>query len=338
MKKRNKRKTICLSVALIFTAYLTGCSILTTDDNVQTYAWPIATASPEDTVTQILAEKFSEEVNRLSDGKMRVEVYPNSVLGGDRELLESCKDGDIPFVVQNTAPQVSFIKEAAIFDLPCAFSDISEVRSVVDNEEFLSIMKEVYRNSGYELMGYADQGFRVMSTNKVIEDISDFKNQKIRTMENVNHMDFWKAIGASATPMTFSEVYIGLQQNTIDAQENPYEVIVSNKLHEQQKYIVETNHLAHLISLVVSEEFYEKLAEEQRDIIDEAAEVAIEYARKASDSRISEKIDIIKESGTEIIKISDELRNKMFNASRGIYDNITNIVGDKLVDLYINKN
>ena len=85
-------------------------------------------------------------------------------------------------------------------------------------------------------------------------------------------------------------------------------------------------------------EFYEKLAEEQRDIIDEAAEVAIEYARKASDSRISEKIDIIKESGTEIIKISDELRNKMFNASRGIYDNITNIVGDKLVDLYINKN
>ena len=204
MKKRNKRKTICLSVALIFTAYLTGCSILTTDDNVQTYAWPIATASPEDTVTQILAEKFSEEVNRPSDGKMRVEVYPNSVLGGDRELLESCKDGDIPFVVQNTAPQVSFIKEAAIFDLPCAFSDISEVRSVVDNEEFLSIMKEAYRNSGYELMGYADQGFRVMSTNKVIEDISDFKNQKIRTMENVNHMDFWKAIGASATPMTFS--------------------------------------------------------------------------------------------------------------------------------------
>ena len=139
MKKRNKRKTICISVALIFTAHLTGCSISATDDHVQTYAWPIATASPEDTVTQILAEKFSEEVNRLSDGKMRVEVYPNSVLGGDRELLESCKDGDIPFVVQNTAPQVSFIKEAAIFDLPCAFSDISEVRSVVDNEEFLSI-------------------------------------------------------------------------------------------------------------------------------------------------------------------------------------------------------
>lgn len=336
MKKR--KKTICLLVALVFAVYLTGCSISATDNNVQTYAWPIATASPEDTVTQILAEKFSEEVNKLSDGKMRIEVYSNSVLGGDRELLESCKDGDIPFVVQNTAPQVSFIKEAAIFDLPCAFSDINEVRRVVDNEEFLYIMKDAYRNSGYELMGYADQGFRVMSTNKVVEDISDFKNQKIRIMENVNHMDFWKAVGASATPMTFSEVYIGLQQNTIDAQENPYEVIVSNKLHEQQKYIVETNHLAHLISLIVSEEFYEGLPQEQRDIIDEAAAVAIEYARKASDSRIYEKIEVIKESGTEIIKISDELRNKMFNVSQGIYKNITNIVGDKLVYLYTNKN
>ena len=81
-----------------------------------------------------IAEKFAEEVDRLSEGKMRIEVYSNSILGGDRELLESCKDGDIPFVVQNTAPQVSFIKEAAIFDLPCAFSDINEVRSVVDNK------------------------------------------------------------------------------------------------------------------------------------------------------------------------------------------------------------
>ena len=268
---------------------------------------------------------------------MRIEVYSNSILGGDRELLESCKDGDIPFVVQNTAPQVSFIKEAAIFDLPCAFSDISEVRSVVDNKEFLSIMKKAYRNSGYELMGYADQGFRVMSTNKLIEDISDFKGQKIRTMENTNHIEFWKAIRASATPMTFSEVYIGLQQNTIDAQENPYEVIVSNKLYEQQKYIVETNHLAHLISLIVSEEFYKELTKEQREIIDAASEVAIKYAREASDVRVSEKIDVIKESGTEIIKVSDELRNKMLNASEEIYNSIRNIVGGELVDLYIEK-
>ena len=73
--------------------------------------------------------------------------------------------------------------------------------------------------------------------------MADFKGQKIRTMENSYHMDFWKKLKASPTPMSFSEVYIGLQQGTIDAQENPYEVIVSNKLYEQQDYVVETNHL-----------------------------------------------------------------------------------------------
>ena len=74
-------------------------------------------ASPtEDTVTQLYAEKFAEEVEKRSDGSMKITVYPNSVLGGDRELLESCKDGDIPFVVQNTAPQVSFLKDTAVFE------------------------------------------------------------------------------------------------------------------------------------------------------------------------------------------------------------------------------
>lgn len=104
--------------------------------------------------------------------------------------------------------------------------------------------------------------------------------RKSRTMENSYHMAYWKALGASPTPMTFSEVYIGLQQGTIDAQENPYEVIVSNKLYEQQDYVVETNHLPHLISLIVSEEFMKGLTDEQQQIIREAAETAKQYARE----------------------------------------------------------
>ena len=91
-----------------------GSQAAAKDAGVQRYAWPLGSSSPEDTVTQIYAEKFADEVERLSDGKMKISVYPNSVLGGDRELLESCKDGDIPFVVQNTAPQVTFMKDTAV--------------------------------------------------------------------------------------------------------------------------------------------------------------------------------------------------------------------------------
>lgn len=220
------KKKIYMATAVLAAVLLSGCA---KESDVQRYAWPLATSSPEDTVTQLFSEKFAEEVDRLSDGKMKIQVYPNSTLGGDRELLESCKDGDIPFVVQNTAPQVTFMKDAAVFDIPCVFDSIEEVRNKVDDAKFYGLMEDVYKDAGYKLLGYADQGFRVMSTNKNVTSLSDFKGQKIRTMENPYHMAFWKSLKANPTPMTFSEVYIGLQQGTIDAQENPYEVIVSSR-------------------------------------------------------------------------------------------------------------
>ena len=158
------RRLTGVMVSVAFLGLLTGCA--GKESTEQRYAYPLGTASPEDTVTQIYAEKFAEEADRLSDGRIKITVYPNSVLGGDRELLESCYDGDIPFVVQNTAPQVNFIDDTAIFDAPCVFDDIEELRDKVDQPEFLSRMQESYRDAGYELLGYADQGFRVMSSNK----------------------------------------------------------------------------------------------------------------------------------------------------------------------------
>ena len=273
-----KKNVFGAAMALAAAAALAGCA--SGEGREQRYAYPLGTASPEDTVTQSYAEKFVEEVDRLSEGRIKITVYPNSVLGGDRELLESCYDGDIPFVIQNTAPQVSFIDDTAVFDAPCIFNDIESVRETVDQPEFLEKMQESYREAGFELLGYADQGFRVMSTNKAVTEFADFKGQKIRTMEDAYQLHFWQELGANPTPMNFSEVYIGLQQHTIDAQENPYEVIVSNRLYEQQDYIVETNHVPHLISLVVSESFFSELPEEDQQILIEAEAIAKEYARE----------------------------------------------------------
>ncbi len=341
MKRRrnNGRWIAVLSVCAVLGAglALSGCGSAETADGEQRYAWPLGTSSPEDTVTQIYAEKFADEVAALSDGKMKIQVYPNSVLGGDRELLESCQDGDIPFVVQNTAPQVTFMPDIAVFDMPCVFSTIEEVRDAIDDEAFLAKIQDVYHGGGYELLGYADQGFRVMSTSKPVYEINDFKGQKIRTMENAFHLQFWKELKANPTPMTFSEVYIGLEQGTIDAQENPYEVIVSNKLYEQQDYIVETNHLPHLISLIVSDEFMQGLPEEQQEIIREAAEVAKEYAREQSDERISSRIKIIEDSGTAILPMDDELRTEVVKRCEPVYANIRATIDEELADMYLGK-
>lgn len=316
---------------------LSGCK-KKSDDGVQRYAWPLGTSSPEDTVTQLYSQKFADEVNRLSKGKMKIEVYPNSTLGGDRELLESCSDGDIPFVVQNTAPQVTFMPDTAVFDLPSAFTTIEEARAAVDNPVFYKKMEKVYEKGGFKLLGYADQGFRVMSTNKEVKSIDDFKGQKIRTMENSYHMDFWKALKANPTPMTFSEVYIGLQQKTIDAQENPYEVIVSSKLYEQQDYVVETNHLPHYISLIVSDEFYKDLPKDQQKIIEEAAETAKEYARKASDERIEERMKVIKDSGTKIVTLDKKTQEDIRKAASDIYKSIKENVSKDIFNAYLNQN
>ena len=127
----------------------------------------------------------------------------------------------------------------------------------------------------------------------------------------------------------------GLQQGTIDAQENPYEVIVSNKLYEQQDYVVETNHLPHLISLIVSEEFFDSLTDEQQQIIKEAADTAKEYAREQSDARIASRMDTIRESGTEIITPSEELYNEIRELCKPIYASIENSVSQEIIDAYL---
>ncbi len=329
---KHLRTAIIIISVLLMGMMMSACG---KNDGEQRYAYPLATASPEDTVTQIYAEKFAEEVDRLSDGSIKIQVYANSTLGGDRELLESCKDGDIPFVVQNTAPQVTFMPDLAIFDVPCAFENLDECREVLDDQEFSSLISSVYEKGGYQLLGIADQGFRIMSTNKPVKGIGDFKGQKIRTMENPFHLAFWKSIGANPTPMSFAEVYIGLQQHTIDAQENPYEVIVSNRLYEQQDYVVETNHLPHLITLIMNDEFFKGMPEENQRILKEAAATATEYARQASDDRIADRVKTIEDSGTQILKIDEETYKAIVEESAGVRDSIKEKVDSEVYNTFI---
>ena len=103
--------------------------------------------------------------------------------------------------------------------------------------------EEKYQDKGFELIGFFDQGMRQMTSNIKVQSPDDMQGQKIRVMENQLHISIWQALGANPTPMAFSEVYMALQQGTIDAQENPFEVIYANRLYEQQDYVILTNHL-----------------------------------------------------------------------------------------------
>lgn len=301
----------------------------------QTYAWPLATCSTEDTITHVFAQTFAEEVERLSGGEMEIQVYPQSTLGGDRELMESCKDGDIPFVVQSPAPQVSFMPELCVFDTPCVFDDIEEARAAIDDPEFFSVIQGIYEDAGYQILGMADQCFRVMTSSEPFTGMESFKGQKIRTMENTYHIQFWNAVGASPTPMTFSEVYIGLQQGTIDAQENAYELIVSAKLYEQQEVLVQTNAVPDYITLIVSDDFFRDLDKEQQQIVREAAAIAREKARESADERREQREEELAAEGMEIVEIDQQTWEEMQEACQPVYENIRKQAGDELVDLYM---
>ena len=184
-------------------------------DDVGEHRWICGIDSPKDAVAFYYIEKMSQELDRLSNGNMTIEIYTDGTLGGDVALLESLASGNVNFVVQNPAPEVNIMPKLAVFDLPCAFSNIEEFRTAIDSPKLLEQLYPIYEQAGYKLLGFADQTFRVMTSNKKVEKIEDFQGIKIRTMENPNHMAFWTAWGASPTPMAFSEVYTGLQQGTV---------------------------------------------------------------------------------------------------------------------------
>lgn len=332
------KKMICSILMVCMIGGLQGCTTKkeSLSEVSQVYPWAIATDSPKDTVTSLFAHKFADEVERISNGKIQIEVYENGTLGSDRELIESCMGGDIPFVIQNTAPQVNFMPELAVFDLPLAYTSLEDLRSTLDDEDFYQQINQVYQSKGFRLLGMGDQGFRVMTTNRKITSIKDFASQKIRTMENPFHIGFWQSIGANPTPMTFSEVYIGLQQGTIDAQENPYEVIVSGKLYEQQDYVVETNHLPHLLSLIMNDEFYQSLPLDEQKIIDEAANNAKLYAREQASERVQNRLEIITDSGTEMIVLDETFINQLRTQASGVYEDIKKQTGEALYNAYLN--
>lgn len=302
------------------------------DTSAKTYEVYLGCDNAEDSVTYLLLDKFATLMEEKSDGRIVAKRFSNAKLGGDVELIEGAQNGKVTFVVQNTAPQVNFVPEVGIFDLPMVFPNIEVARKVLDGP-LLDKLKEYYAKQNIKLFGYGDQGFRQMTSNRRVDSYADLKGQKIRTMSNPNHIEFWKAVGANPTPMAFSELYIGLQQGVVDAQENPLETTIAAKLYEQQKYVIMTNHVIHAVALIGSPKAIEQMPKDLQVIIDEAAAEALAWSRKIADERVDGRVKIIADSGTEIVPFNETLYNEMKNAGKPIYKLVADKIGADLVEL-----
>ncbi len=289
----------------------------------------IANDSTDDTVTGLMTQKLKEVLEAKSKGAFKVATFPNSQLGSDREITQSCQNGELAFVVQNTAPQVNFVPKAAVFDLPNLFPNKKVARAALD--KFQRDIEPEYAKAGIVMLGFGDQGFRVLSSNKAINKIEDFKGLKLRTMENKYHVQYWQSLGANPTPLPFSELYLALQQGTVTGQENPYEVIVATKLYEVQKYVIDTNHLFHTITIIMSKNIYDQLTPEEQKLVRDAAREVIIWGREQADKRHADRVAILKKNNVQIIKLDEKLLGEMQAKSKPVYDNISKAVGADLV-------
>jgi len=276
-----------------------------------------------------MTEHFAKLLKEKSGGSYNANVYPSGQLGGDRELLQSAQAGDVAFILQTTAPQVNFVPKLSVFDLPNLFPTIDVARRSID--AFLPTIAKEYEKTGFKILGIGDQGFRVMSSNKKIEKLPDFKGIKVRTMENKYHIAYWRALGANPAPLPWGEVYLSLQQGTIDAQENPLEVIVAGKLYEQQKYVILTNHVLHSITITMSKKIYDSLPEEDQKIIAAAAAETVKWGRDQANKRVKDRLDVLASNNTEVIELSPETMADILKASEGVYTMIRKDVGENLV-------
>ena len=297
------------------------------------YSFIIATDGAEDRVDGLLVHYLSDQLEAITGGRIKMNIYFNGSMGTDTELCESTQAGDVTFFLGSTAFTANFVPELSVIDLPFLYKDVQQFRQTMDDETVSRFYGEKYQANGFELIGFFDQGMRQMTSNIRVQAAADMKGQKIRVMENKLHIAIWKALGANPTPMAFSEVYMALQQGTIDAQENPFEVIYANRLYEQQKYVILTNHLPASHNLLVSSVVYNSLSETDKELVMSVGKAAIAYSREQCDSRLAERMTLVEDAGSEIVELSPEVLSELQNKCSSVYDQVRAEYGDEIVDM-----
>lgn len=230
----------------------------------------------EQDLWQLGSLKFKEELEKLSNGNIKVEIFPNSTLGADRDLAEGMKMGTVDFALI-AGVLGNFDKSISILELPYLFRSHDEYVQIVDGPIGAEIAGNVLKTSGIRILNFWDRGPRHVTANKAIVTPKDITGLKIRVPEIPAMVDTWKAMGATPTPMAWSEVYTGLQQHTIDAQENPIPFIYGGRIQEVQSHISLTAHKYEYVTLSMSDRKFNKLSKEQQDWVIQAAKVATEY-------------------------------------------------------------
>ena len=248
-------------------------------------------------------EKFADIVTAKSGGKIKVNLFPGGVLGGDAPNVSAVQGGTLEMVSMNSGILASQVKEFAIYDFPFLFANSQEADAVVDGP-FGKKMHDKLPEKGIVGLTYWELGFRNMTNGKrAIHKVEDLAGLKIRVIPNPINLDWVRALEANPTPMAFPEVYAALESKALDGQENPLSVILANKFAEVQKNLTLTNHVYNPQSVIISKKFWDTLTGDEKKLIGDAAVEAGKVQRKAARDAAGTALADLRKAGMVVTEL-----------------------------------
>jgi len=277
----------------------------------------------------VAAEKFKELVEKRSQGALTVTIFPNAKLGDERTLLERMKMGIVDAGIITTGPIINFVPSYGVIDLPFLFRDPNHAYKVLDGSIGQKLLADL-ESQGWKGLAFGERGFRNLTNSKrPVKTPEDIRGLKIRVMQNPVYVDSFKALGANAVPMAWTEVLTALQQGTVDGQENPLNVIMAFKLYETQKYLSITRHAYAPAAIIMSMNTWKKLTPAQQALVKKAAQEAAEFERAWDNKMEAEWLNDLKVKG--MIVTTPDL--KLFReAVKPVYDQYTPKYGKALIE------
>ncbi|MDL2254464.1 TRAP transporter substrate-binding protein [Ruminococcaceae bacterium OttesenSCG-928-I18] len=293
----------------------------------------IAHVDPENGPLHANFLEFEKYVEENTNGQVDVQVFGNGVLGGDREVLEAINLGSVHMSNMASSNLTAYGEKFAIFELPFIFPTYESAIAAYDGE-LGDLYNEWLAEQDFFSFGMLTFGWRALSNNvRPVYVPEDMQGIKIRVMEVPLYVDTFTLLGANPTPMSWNEIYTGLQQGTIDAQDNSPEQTYLAKFYEVQDYYSTLNHVLSNGPFICKKSFVDSLPDDVYKVIEEGLLIFRDKHREESVVNEEEYLTMMEEEGVEICRLTDEQRAQFRAKVEPIYEQYREIVGDDAMDL-----
>ena len=275
-------------------------------------------------------DAFAKEVERRTSGRYKVQTFYSGALGAERESIEATQLGTQELTLTSTGPVPNFVPEVRILDVPFLFRDYAHARSVLDGPIGQEMLVK-FDAKGLKALAWAENGFRHMTNSKrAINGPDDLKGLKMRTMENPVHIQAYKGFGINPTPMAFTEVFMALQQGTVDGQENPLSVITAAKFEQVQKHLSLTGHVYSPAVILMNKGKFDELSASDKQHFIDAAKEAVKANRGRVDQDEKTAVADLRSKGMQVIDVVD--RSKYQAALAPVYTEFAKQFGQANLD------